>query len=542
MLEQIAANPLTRFAVAAGSPVMGAGEWLPGAAGQWFAENNAEMKRLVEAGKASQDSVTQGIGTVADVAGTILSPAYLGLGKVLPAAKTLAGLATQGAVTGAIGGATQPTGSADIGDKLQTTGASAALGGIVSPIVGSVFKGMYNIFAPSFSKSAVDQSAARLAVKTAGDRADDVAAALRNSVGNETAAQTALPAGSSELSALQKLVSGYKGTEFGNVKRIQAQQALDELSSVTPNLPSAEKAVKLADAQNYANAFAQKVKANPTLAQLASNPFFKQAQQESSDLIGAKGITFMQRPVEYLHNVKLGLDKMLSRKGDTALGDAERREVAQLKNRLMSWMEQNVPNQAYEIARKEHARLMQPVNQANVLGKMQGVLEGPGGTERSAPFLNAIGRGEEALLKKSTGFPRFEAGDLQKVLTPEQYGVVTGIAKRLDSNAELSQREIEGMSAALRAIRASENKTVKLPALVDAKIAFINRMLNALEGIGGARTQERLAELMLPNNQRMLSGLMKEQINNPKGWLADSIRYQGGAIGYPSGMLTGEKQ
>ncbi|MFK5283210.1 hypothetical protein ACI3PL_26925, partial [Lacticaseibacillus paracasei] len=82
-------------------------------------------------------------------------------------------------------------------------------------------------------------------------------------------------------------------------------------------------------------------------------------------------------------------------------------------------------------------------------------------------FLNSLGRGENALLKRSTGYARYESGDLQKVLNPQQMAVVDAIAKDLNSGIELSARDVEGMREALNAIRASENKEIRVPNLVN---------------------------------------------------------------------------
>lgn len=78
-----------------------------------------------------------------------------------------------------------------------------------------------------------------------------------------------------------------------------------------------------------------------------------------------------------------------------------------------------------------------PVNQAKVIQAMQDVLTGQGGPERVTPFLNVLGRGEQALLKKSTGFPRYESGDLPSVLTgPGQMDAVNRVSAELTRDLE----------------------------------------------------------------------------------------------------------
>lgn len=544
--EDIAANPLTRFALGAASPVLGLGEWLPGKAGEVIAQNNRELQRIIEAGKQGQSEAMQFAGGAADVAGNILSPASLGMMKALPVAKTLPQLFGQGAATGAVSGAMVPTGSSDIADKASAAGIGAAVGGVATPVISKVLGGVTNLVAPTISESARDTAAGRLVAKAAGDRKEAVASALMGQKSGETAAETALPAGSSELTALQSLLKGNKGTEFGDVAREEAAKRMAALKGVTPDLAAEEANRAAGSSPFYAAAYKQLVKADSQLAQLASNPYFKSAQRESSDLIDAKGIDFKTAPIEYLQNVKMGLDKMLNRKGDTALGAGEYKEVAKLKRDLVDWMEKRSP--LYEVARKQFARLSEPVNQAKVLGEMASVLEKPTGGERASPFLNVLGRGEESLIKSSTGVPRYVIGDLQKVLTKDQFDVVQGIAGKLKANAEISAREAEGMKSALEAIRATESKDVRLPALVNYKIGIINNLLNRLEGAGGKRVETRAAELMLPGRGKELSGLMTNAINNPQGWVGSVPRTQGLFMNpllrqaYEEKMLTGEQQ
>ena len=108
--DRLAANPLTRFATGAASPVLGAMEMIPGDIGAYWAQKNKAMSGLVEEGKKKQDDITSAVGNVAEFGGTMLSPAFLKLAKALPAAKTGADLMKQGAVIGAAAGLTSPTG------------------------------------------------------------------------------------------------------------------------------------------------------------------------------------------------------------------------------------------------------------------------------------------------------------------------------------------------------------------------------------------------------------------------------------------------
>lgn len=101
--EDIAANPVTRFALSSGRPVLALGEFLPDALGGGaIRRNNQQLDEIIKRGREGQSDAMQAAGTVADVAGTVLSPAMLKVAKVLAPAKEAGYLAKtgMGAVTG----------------------------------------------------------------------------------------------------------------------------------------------------------------------------------------------------------------------------------------------------------------------------------------------------------------------------------------------------------------------------------------------------------------------------------------------------------
>lgn len=528
LAERIAANPVTRFALGAASPFLGAAEWLPGQAGVAVAENNKRLQAIIDEGNQGQSEIAQNLGGIANVAGTIMSPVWGGISRITPEAKTAYELLNQGLLTGGVAAATTPIGSANIDDKINTSAFGAATGGVITPVIGKFGNLLTNMFAPHFSEAAINAGAGRMAAKASGERASKVASALKNQTGMDTASEAAMPAGSSEFASLQSLMKQNKGSEFGTLERTVEANRLKDLASVTPDLAKAESDRLAASLVNYPAAYKAYVKADSQLAQIASNPFFKQAQRESRDLIESKGLTFKTDPIEYLQNIKLGLDKMLTKNGDTALGSGEKAAVAKLKSELIGWMETKSP--LYRFARTEHARLSEPINQANVLNEMASVLKGQSTGERVTPFLNTLGRGEDALIKRSTGVPRYVTGDLQSVLTPQQFSTVTAISNKLQSNAVLSDMEKEGMKNALKAIRATESKDVRLPSLINYKVSIINKLLNDIEGIGGSKIESRLAELMLPGRGKELGALMENAMAHPLGMFGKTAVYGMGGV------------
>ena len=69
-------------------------------------------------------------------------------------------------------------------------------------------------------------------------------------------------------------------------------------------------------------------------------------------LTKAKGITPSENVTEFLHDVKLGLDKKLNNKGDLALDRATYGEVLKVKKQLVEWLAKKNPD--YELGRLQH--------------------------------------------------------------------------------------------------------------------------------------------------------------------------------------------
>jgi hypothetical protein len=124
---------------------------------------------------------------------------------------------------------------------------------------------------------------------------------------------------------------------------------------------------------------------------------------------------------------------------------------------------------------------------------MMKVLDQPGGGERVMPFLNALGRGETALLKKSTGFPRYETGDLSKVLTPQQMSAVDDAVSQMTRDIRISDQAATGRDA-LRDVLADNMKMLRLPSLINFKVAATNAMLDTIERKVGRKVMDTLTE------------------------------------------------
>lgn len=134
----------------------------------------------------------------------------------------------------------------------------------------------------------------------------------------------------------------------------------------------------------------------------------------------------------------------------------------------------------YQQAQQVFAATSAPVNQAKVLGAMQDVLAAPLGVgERAGPFMTAMGRGEQALLKKATGEPRY--GELSQVLSPSQMKVVGEVESELMRDARVAAQTKAGAEA-MKIIMDSNKSKVRLPDFMSVKVTLANQMLKILEG------------------------------------------------------------
>ena len=147
----------------------------------------------------------------------------------------------------------------------------------------------------------------------------------------------------------------------------------------------------------------------------------------------------------------------------------------------------------YKQARTIFSDLSAPVNQAQVLKEMASVLEKPGGGERIGPFLNVLGRGETAMLKRAggKGAPRYDS--LAEVLTPEQLQAVRGIADQLATDASVGKQISAGQQLATKLLK-DELPNYRLPNIFNVIATTANKMLDVLGLKVGEKTIREIAK------------------------------------------------
>ena len=427
---------------------------IPGEAAQRTVADLDRTIARIEAEGASADPQDAGFDT-AGLAGAVLSPVALEM-MAAKAAPTVIGRSLQGARMGGTLGASAPvTDTDDYGTaKATQIGAGTLIGGAIPPAMDAVravaSKG-WTIVDPMLPGGA-RRSASRLLAEAAGPRREAVEAALeQNRVfvpgAQPTAAEAAAPAGSAEFSGLQNIARRRDPSTYGAISRGQEtarSAAVGTVAKDKATLAGAEAARSSEAGRLYGEAFEQATKSDPELAQLATDPFFRDAIPHAVKLAKSEGITAKSNLTRFLHYVKLGLDKELAKTGDTALSATEKGAVQQVKQKLVAWMGRKNPS--YDAARTAFAEASKPINRMQVGQELEKALVKPiGEGERPGVFAGAV-REAPRTLKRATGQPRFQ--ELEEVLDRGEYETVKNVLADLSRKAEHTRLETAGAERA----------------------------------------------------------------------------------------------
>jgi hypothetical protein len=297
-----------------------------------------------------------------------------------------------------------------------------------------------------------------------------------------TAAQQASPLGLTKFSAMGEASAKAKPSEYlarANEAEAARLASLRTVGKTPADRTAAVNARKAATDPLYAAAETQKFRADPKLMQLADDPYIKQAMPDAERLSASQGVTFDNNPTRYIHNVKISLDKMLTKTGETALASTERAQVAKVKTQLVNWLESKAPD--YKTARTTFGEKSKPINQMEVGQYLEGKLTAPleGGTERAGAFATAVRDAPGTLKRATTGEARYK--ELTDVLTPEQAGVVNAIRDDLNRVQTTKTQAQKGASAAPR-ISQLASQIGDAPAVLNRVVTIANTIFNRLQG------------------------------------------------------------
>jgi len=399
-----------------------------------------------------------------------------------------AGTAVMGAASGLLGEAG--------GDIAGTTGAVV---GALTPFVVPWAAGKTIGLGTDFAKGRIaDVRAAKVLRDAAGAKRAAIEAEMLGKANDLTAAQAAVGAGSTRWSALGDRAAKNMSEYFNDLANRQAADRGLALGGVKPDLVASENARSTATKPLYdaarkglAPVDTTKVLANldNTLIRNSGNPELVTALKSiRSGLVDDSGdvITNAERVMSVIDGVK------------AKLASKDNKFILEKLIDTREGLKSAVPG--VSAADAEFRRLSQPVNQAKVIQAMEDVLTNYKGGERVQPFLNVLGRGEQALLKRSTGFPRYESGDLGKVLNPQQMNAVSKVESELMRDARLSDLATAGQTDIANVLRQDASK-FRFPNLLNRYAAMGNKALDVAEETLNAKTMAKVYEAMKsPNN------------------------------------------
>lgn len=402
-------------------------------------------------------------------------PFATGLGESLPSmvlpaggAATWTGNALRMGASAAIPAALE---YGDAGDRLLK-GSIAGLSAAAVPAAGAVLKSAKTFAEPLYAAGR-NSIVGRTLNRVAGDDASNVIAKLKSAQplvpgSMPTAAQVAENGG---IAAMERSAAQANPASFAQRSMEQASARLDALRGVAGDdvkLALAKEARDKAAKPLYTEAKDQVMKNTPelaaildslppsvmakahSLAMLAREPLKAgkdiPAHTVATGLLDASGNSIGRDVAaqsstysgKALHYIKLALDDTLSKTGEGALGNTEKRLMTSAKDELLGLVDNGIP--AYGQAREKFAELSKPVNQMEIgqalYDKLKPALSDFGqlGAETKASYANALRNGDK-LAADATGF---KGAKLSNVMTPEQIGTLKGIGQDLarKANAE----------------------------------------------------------------------------------------------------------
>lgn len=442
------------------------------------------------------------------LAGNIASP----INRIAPtaAAPTALGRIGQAAGTGLLfGGVTPVVNTEDyLNEKLKQLGAGAVAGAFIGTGIESISKAgkVLKDLSQPLTESGRREALREYLRKLTGPEQEKVVAALRGTdelvAGSRPTAAEAvsdIPTATG-LAAYQRRLStsmpeeGIAGQFAQRTAEQQAARtgALQQDVAQTPELLDLAKTLRDADAtRNYGQAFAQTITADPRLAKIASNPYFKDALPDAIKLAEAKGISAKTDLTELLQYVKISLDKQIGKTGDTALSRTEKEAVKNVKKELLGWVGQKNPQ--YSLAREAFAKASKPINQMEIGQFLQSKLgTALGDKERAGAFATAV-QEAASTIKKASG--QAVGRTLEDVLTPKQIATVNNILADVSRKAKAEELASQSNIGSLM------RDTAELPNLLNRYATITNTVLKALKKDSNVDINRLAAQMMLDPKQ-----------------------------------------
>lgn len=485
-----------------------------------------------------------GAGTFGNIAGEVV--------KYAPAAAFSGVLAPAAAVAGIAGLTTGGNVEQRIKESALQGGTALALGGALK---------LLGAGANKVGRMGSTDTARRIATDVVGDAPQAAALARAAENAGLSSDQALVGMNRPAVAGLSNIVKGVNPQMSADAAQLAARQEAARLAAikgVTPDLKTAV-AAREAVSKPWYEIASQKaatidepfmdlfnrlpkgtMEAAENIARMEGKPFMLGEFVPAAEGVAAQ---YPRMTGDSLHYIKRALSDISNMADPTkGIGRDSQRAARGVLDDFLTTFENKIPQ--YRMGRQNFADASRPVNQSEVLQAMTQKLQSPQGGERASAFLNAIGDGEKALLKKSTGYPRYESGQLKDLLSPKQNMVVDDIASQLQRDAAVSAQATApgGRTSALNAI--NENTlTQRIPNLLNPKVAIANKAIGEAEAKISKSVMLKLSDAM--QNPKKLADLLEtapvEQRNLMLRFINGVNNRNSVEIGSAAGVSAGKK-
>lgn len=435
---------------------------------------------------------------------------------------------------------------------------------------GATMEGAGQIMAPAIAKSVgwlgdrlagptmAQLRAAKIARDVAGAKLPEIRQAVSQARPGITAAQAIEEAGinSPPTQALGNMAARNASTWYSDLAQQQAAARAASIKGVAPDAELATGARQVISDMNYGNAYAADaqrvatlnqqaaqnaalggaggvvpvVRVSPELQALKGNPVIDAAA--SAAKARAPGTGDPMETLQGLHTMKLAIDAQMKNPTlPTSLQSMDKAALVSAKARLVDAIEKMSPS--YKTGRLDYEAMSKPIDQSNILNNLSSILEKPGGGERATPFLNALGRGEDAAIKGAGVNPAY--GGLEEKLLPHQMSTVTKAADEIARDMSMVKSSTAG-STELAKILDQDTLSLRkmIPNMLNRTVSGVTKSLDLAEASLGKKTTAALTDAMksgqslqelfntIPMTER--NKILKALINNDPSLKARLIR------------------
>lgn len=474
-----------------------------------------DQTSIDEAAKLDQPLMNTGEGTAGNILGNVALAAPT---AAIPGANTLAGAGAVGAVLGAL----QPTktGESAIGNAATGAAFSAAVPALV---VGA--KGIKALADPFTSRG--QERIASESIKRFATDPQKAVQALRNPEQfvpgvKPTAAEASLDPG---IAVLQRAAASADPQMAGAFSVREAENSAARIAALRGvagddgQKAFYEAARERAAKDLYAKAFSEAPKDTAwikgQITQLKKRPAFAQALKDGQEIAANEGLRLgkngnfrVEDSAQILHYTQ----KALSDRAQQATG-ATKAAILDTRDKVLSLLESKDFSPSYAEARRTYAEMSKPISQMEIgqelLNKMQPALSDFAGDAATLPRVRAEAyaqalRNADQTAKRATGF---RGASMERTLSPEQMGAVTGVAKDLSRRATAQEiGKVQGSPTAQYLSSANLMRQIAGPTglpqswVESALMQTMARPLDFAAKRADPMIQKRIAETLLDPN------------------------------------------